>query len=375
MSAQRACPWAKGAGEPSGPGSRSGQTEDTRQGDRARGSRGGARPGQEGPGFQPRRQSRGPSPPQARRRQPGRPAGRGHRAGWSAPCPGSGPWTTAAPTPGLGQDDMRGTRQGREFCCRRPGPAGETWAPAGSSVLQAGQGQRPCLGTSGGPGTGGPRGLEPRPRGREGTPLPPALTLPQAPERDREAQREEGWATHETWCPGRRLSPAPRGRGAQRGGVRGAGLGARGQSLKPAQPLGAADPTHPKKGAVHSRGVWCPAGCTGVDGALVGRCGGGAEGRGDLSCGLLTPEAASSHRRAQATPAGHSRGRTFPSVGPGQGARPAGGRGSPRWTNAFPRPHREAGYCGTRRCGASCPPAHQPSGGPLPAPGARPLAW
>lgn len=162
-----------GAGEPSGPGSRSGQTKDTRQGARARGSRGGARPRQEGPGFQPRRQSRGPSPPQARRRQPGGPAGRGHRAGCSAPCPGSGPRTTAAPTPGLGQDDTRGTRQGWEFCCRRPGPARETWAPAGSSVLQAGQGQRPRLGTSGGPGTGGPRGREPRPTGREGTPLPP----------------------------------------------------------------------------------------------------------------------------------------------------------------------------------------------------------
>lgn len=228
-----------GAGEPSGPGSRSGQTKDTRQGARARGSRGGARPGQEGPGFQPRRQSRGPSPPQARRRQPGGPAGRGHHAGCSAPCPGYGPRTTAAPTPGLGQDDARGTRQGREFCCRRPGPAGETWAPAGSSVLQAGQGQRPRLGTSGGPGTGGPRGREPRPTGREGTPFPPALTAPQAPARDREAQREEDWATHETWC--------PRGRGAQGGGVQGAGLRARGQSLKPAPPLGVADPTHPKR--------------------------------------------------------------------------------------------------------------------------------
>lgn len=86
----------------------------------------------------------------------------------------------------------------------------------------------------------------------------------------------------------------------------------------------------------------------------------------------------------------HSRSSLFSQAGPGHPRGPLsgpqfplGGTGAGSETGRQQReaaldsrlpPASQGGWRGTRRCPASCPPAHQPSRGPLPAPGVRPAA-
>lgn len=360
MSAQRACPWVQASPQAQAPARGRQRTRDREPGLAAHVV--GPGPGRKGLDFNPGDRAEGPARPRLGGGSQAGQQGGGTVPAAAPPAPAPAPGPRPHPPPGWVRMTREGRGRGGNSAAEGQARPGRRGRPQGAASFKRAKARGLAWGPQEvqepvGRGEGSP-GL----RAERGHPSPPALTPPQAPARDREARREEDWATHETWC--------PRGRGAQGGGVQGA------EPQASAAP-GRGRPHTPGKGAVHSHGVWCPAGrtwWTHQDDALVGRCGGGAEGRGDRSCGFLTPEAASSHRRAQATPVVHSRGLSFPSVGLRQGARPAGSRGRLRWTHAFPQPHRVAGYRGTRRCPASCPPAHPPSRGPLPAPGVRPAA-